>query len=168
MAGELIDGVGRSLIAGWPGSLPVPSADLPAALNVEALVFVTGSGRAAARHLGVAESTLRGWRRGRVPRVGSRSLAAAARMAGTPPQLLTNIRDGTRSLRISGWIISSRDRRRRTVNPGRFIPQPTMNRILNRWLSADDDSKVEASLLRAIDTYYTPLGFDIIESVDWE
>lgn len=165
--GELIEGFGRSLIPNLAG-LPVPSASLPAAVNVEILVQLLGSGRAVARHLGIGESTVRGWRHGRTPRIGSHALAVAARRAGTPPQLLADIRSGNRTLRITGYIFASSDYRHRTVNPGREIPQPTMNRIIARWLNAEDDSRVEASLQRAINTYYTPLDFDLIEEADWE
>lgn len=164
MAGPLIEGFGQSL-TGLPVS---PSADLPTAVNAELLVATLGSGRAAARHLGVAESTFRGWRKGAKARIGTRALAAAARRAATPPQLLKDIRSGVRSLRITGTIRSSDDVRDRTVYPGRHIPQPTMDRILRAWLAADDDAKVEAALLRAIDSYYAPLAFLRVTGVDWE
>jgi hypothetical protein len=163
--GELIEGFGGSLVPGLP---TVPSADLSAATNVELLVMALGSGRAAARHLGVAESTLRGWRNGRNPRGGSQPLAAAARQAATPLELLRDIRNGNRSLSIKGRILTSSDERDRTINPGRTIPQPTMNRILRMWLAAEDDAKVEAALLKAIDSYYAPMAFLRIDDVYWE
>jgi hypothetical protein len=145
-----------------------PSTDQTIGRNIDVLVRLAGSGRAAARALGVAESTFRGWRHGVQPRSGQQAIVSTARRLGAlnTGQLAYALGDG--SLTIRGIIRVSRDVRERTVHPGRHIPSTTMARILRRWAAAEDDSKVERSLMRAIDHYYQPLDFQTITGVWFE
>jgi transposase-like protein len=163
--GELVWAVGQALT----GRFRPPSASLSAQQNVEALIEATGSGRAAARTLGVAESTLRGWRHGVKPRGGNQPLVVAARAALTAKTgELARARAGQTELAITGIIVVSSDSRKRTVHPGRYIPRSTINRILTMWSQAQPDDKVEAALLRAIDRWYQPLDFDQVIGAAFE
>lgn len=159
---SLIDHVGQALTA----SAAPPSLSLSPQSNIELLVWATGSGRAAARALGVAESTLRGWRRGVKPRKDPRVLVAAARGAMAAPRW-NEIYRGDKTLVIEGWIRVSSDLRKRTVYPGRTIPRRVMQSVLRAWAQADDE-RAERLLYNAIDTHYQPLEFDVILGVWFE
>jgi hypothetical protein len=136
-----------------------PSEDRSPRFNVEIIVAASGgSGRAAGRYLGVAESTLRGWRKGVTPRRSNRELASAARQAvGEHWPAFSDAYHGERILAISGTIRVSGDTRRRTIYPGRNIPLRVMQSILRTWLSGDD-KKTEDQLYHAIDVYYQPMS----------
>jgi hypothetical protein len=146
-----------------------PSEDRSPRFNVEIIVAASGgSGRAAGRYLGVAESTLRGWRKGVVPRRSNRELASAARQAvGEHWPAFSDAYHGERTLAISGRVRVSSDVRPRTIYPGRIIPLQVMQSILRTWLSGDD-AKTEAQLYRAIDHYYHPVAFDRLDAAWFE
>lgn len=147
MPDSLIEQMGYALCNGPPAS-----ADASIGRNLSHIISRAGSQRAAARSLGVAESTLRGWLKGSTPRRTPQSIASAARAwqsLGRYPEARAG------GLVIKGIVRKSRDERERTIHVGRHIPKPVMGRILTRWLHAEPDSKVEASIWRAIDKYYT-------------
>lgn len=134
------------------------------------LAALSGSGAAAARRLGVADTTFYRWRRGvQRPKTGENVVRAAVRRTALAPGREQEIRTGARRLVIVGLGVQvSNDRRpRRVLRVGDHIPVRTMSRILNTWLSGDDD-KTDRALWRAIDKYYTG-GMDIeqVESVDF-
>jgi hypothetical protein len=158
----LIQAMGESLV----DSPDVPSTNLPIHVNIELLVEAAGSGRAAARVLGVAESTLRGWRKGAQPRRENRTIVAAARGTMAGPRW-AEIYSGQATIVIHGVVVVSTDVRPRTVYPGRYIPRQTMQGILRAWASADD-ARAERLLYNAIDTHYQPLQFDVITAVWFE
>jgi len=156
--GDLIDQLGRALCNGPPAT-----TDRSIAANLTFIVSRAGSNRAAARSLGVAESTFRGWLKGSKPRRSPQSIAAAARAWQSLGRYGT-ARAG--SLVIHAIVSKSKDTRDRKLHVGRHIPKAVMGRILTRWLKAEPDDKVEASLYRAIDKYYTgDLDFDGIIGV---
>ena len=136
----------------WLCQRPAPSTDRHIHANLTAIISRAGSQRAAARSLGIAESTLRGWLKGAKPKRSPQSIAAAAR-AWLSLGRYQAARGG--SLTIIGVIKVSRDERPRTIHVGRHIPRDVMGRILTRWLRAEPDEKVEASIYRAIARYYT-------------
>jgi len=157
---------GRSIGSALSGALLpdggyIPSRTRSIHMNLEMLVAYTGSGRAAARTLGVAESTLRGWRHGTLPK-GDRNaeIVSAARRAGAA--LDTKFIDaytGQTELTIRALVAVSSDNRDRTLNPGRVIPLSTVRRALNLWLAGEDE-KAGTMLARSMDTYYTAVEID--------
>lgn len=156
MAGGLIDLMGESLMR---SRVPTTQAQ-----GAEYLAARLGGGRAAARALGVAESTFRGWRGGVVSRkgIGARLATLARTMA---PGLAHARGDG--SLTITGIITVSSDTRERTIHPGRNIPGPIIRQALTRWVNGNDNT-AEAIIYGAIDRYYQPLEFDQIIRVWFE
>jgi hypothetical protein len=160
--GELIDAMGEDLT-----DLPTaPSTTLSPFSNVELLVMATGSGRAAARALGVAESTLRGWRNGARPRRADQDIVAATRAHAKPGRYRAAYQGDT-SLAIDAVITVSGDTRKRTIHPGRNIPQRSIQAMLRAWKAGDDD-RAEVMLLKAIDNYYQPMRYDRINRVYFE
>lgn len=150
---NIIDALGRGLTDTSVTPSRYPAVDNPRA-SVEALVSVAGSGRAAARYLGVAESTLRGWRHGVTPKRDHRQLASAARtamMLGT--QTWNDAYTGVTQMMIKGWVVASSDRRNRTIKVGIYIPQQRTQAVLRAWL-AGDDARAERLLNRAIFDHY--------------
>lgn len=166
IAGELVGELGKHLTGRHVG---VPHLDRSPQANALILIDIAGSGRAAARMLGVAESTFRGWRHGVQPRGGVNQaiVSAARRLAALNSGRLAYAR-ATTGLAIRGTFTVSKDTRTRDIYPGRQMPRATMTRILNRWAAGEDDHKVEQSLIRAIDRWYQPLQFDRIEAVWFE
>lgn len=165
MSGDLILLMGQAICGGY-----LPRTDHPVASNIETLVDAMGSGRSAARALDVAESTLRGWRKGAIPRRSAQSLVATMRTAIHPirnPGYYTRAYTGVSELTIRGLIRVSKDSRTRTIYPGRYIPRRVMQGILRAWSTADDN-RAERLLLKAIDEYYQPMDFDEIVGVWFE
>jgi len=158
---SLIEALGDELTDGAN-----PHPDLGIHANLEILVTQLGSGRAAARFLGVAESTLRGWRRGVNPRGRSAEIFLAARNASLGTQWKAGY-DGTGELAIKGRIRVSNDFRDRTIHHGRVIPIELMRRILTTWRRGSD-ARAEALLYGAIDRYYQPVEFIDIERAWFE
>lgn len=159
--GDIIKLLGRNLT----GSHTVGTNTLD---NIERLVEATGSGRAAARALGVAESTLRGWRRGVKPRRPAQWFQAQTRrVLASRRDVYADAWKGDRLLRIKGLIRVSKDVRVRTIDPGKYIPNRVIRRVLSAWENGDDD-KAENILIRAIDQYYQPLAFQNIIGVWFE
>jgi hypothetical protein len=159
--GQLIDELGNHLSGGTGWDL----SDDPAQL-ADALADLYGSGRAAARALGVAESTFRAWRRGSRPKGDRRrEMVSQLRRNMAPDRLAAAHGDG--ELAIRGRVTVSGDTRERVVHPGRFIPKPVMGRVLAAWERVDD-ARAEAMLVNAIDRYYQPLAFDRIDEVWFE
>src|SRR6185436_5381734 len=159
---SLIQAMGHALT----GTPFVPSLDRSPQANIESLVSAVGSGRAAARALGVAESTLRGWRRGVTPRRDPRVFVAAARGALSGDRYAAAY-NGDVTFAIKGKIRVSSDERERTVYPGRNIPRQTMQGILRAWATGDDE-RAERLLYKAIDTNYQPLQFNTVVGVWFE
>lgn len=165
--GGLIRAVGQALMAPHPY---IDGSDSPSYL-AGYITGLFGSGRAAARYLGVSESTLRGWRRGRQPRIGQQAVLALARRAATYRS------DGAYwrawqggpggELTIRGVVVVSGDVRLRTVHPGRYIPRARMREVLTTWQDGDD-ARAEALLYSYMDQYYVPMEFDSIDSVTIE
>lgn len=163
---DLIEGMGQDLT----GLHNVPSTALSAQENIEILVAAIGSGRAAARALGVAESTLRGWRKGARPRRDNQLFVATTRGAATArfrPDHYDDAYHGRKIMAIKGIIRVSNDARPRTAHVGREIPLRSMQGVLRAWSSGDDD-KAERLLQNAIIRYYASLEFDAIERVWFE
>lgn len=158
--GDLIDAVGVDLT----GLSQPPARYLSVAENAEILALAVGGGRAAARLLGVGESTFRGWRKGATPRGGGDALVSAARAATGAryrPGHYADAYAGHDELVIRGVIRVSQDIRIRTVHPGRVIPKAKMQSVLRAWASGDD-SRAERLLIKHIDEFYQPLDFDEI------
>jgi hypothetical protein len=154
--GDLIDAVS----VGLTRRDPPPSNALSPAENAEILASAVGGGRAAARLLGIGESTFRGWRAGRQPRKGGDLLVAAAR-AATAGRRYDAAYAGETELEINGLIIVSSDARIRTIHPGRNIPLRQMRNVLRAWINGDD-SRAERLLAKHIDEFYQPMEFDNI------
>lgn len=131
--------------------------------DVRLLVQHYGSGRAAARALGVAESTFRAWRHGAVPRGGQRrdDIKTAARMAATDPDKMAAAEAGDADalLTVKGIFTVSRDSRIRTIHPGRYIPLPIIRNVLDLWRQGQD-AAAERALVNAADHYYQPFAYD--------
>ena len=140
--GILADLMGESLMG-----QPAPRSQADAA---NYLADRLGSGRAAARALGVAESTFRGWRSGVTSKrgIGTRLTVLARQMAPGLPRART-----TGSLAIHAEVTMSSDTRERTLHVGRKIPQPLIRRALTAWAMGNDRA-VETLLTNAILKYY--------------
>lgn len=122
--------------------------------TVDILDALRGPSAAAnARSIGVPPSTFRGWLKGITPKIGKRALVAAVRRANLPPGLESDIRSGTRRMRITGWIIKSKDRRERTIRIGDHIPKPLISRTLTAWLAGRDQT-ADKLINNAITKYY--------------
>ena len=165
--GQIADLMGSDLT----GLRQPPGPGLSVAENAEILALAVGSGRAAARRLGVGESTFRGWRKGVQPRKGAGFLVQAARAAAVNayrPRHYLNVMDGTNVLAIRGLIVKSSDARTRTIHPGRDIPLVKIRNIVRAWLAGQDD-RVDRLTYKAIDEHYVEdLQFDDIIGVWFE
>jgi len=163
MASELLEGMYRALTGRRHTDERTPFGELLADL-----VDMAGSGRAAAALLGISPTTLYRWRAGRQrPKMGRGVLARAIRRGRLSRALEAAVRRKERTLRITGWITISRDRRARTINVGMHFPTRTIGNILNAWLAADDD-RADRLLWSAIDRYYVQdLEIDEIEGVEF-
>lgn len=154
---RLIDHVGFDLA----GRASLSTRDSQA--DALALTRIHGSGRAAARWLGVPETTFRGWRKGIAPKgEAADMLAQAARdneVEEHDPAGFDEAVKGNTELVIRGVFTSSSDTRVRTIHPGRVIPRQTMARVLKTWRDGEDD-KAERQLLRAIKDYYHDFDYD--------
>ena len=162
----MIDMMGEYLTDHYGGS---PGPGQSYRRNLDILVEETGSQRAAARALGIGESTLRGWLKGATPKKYShRDIGLRTRAATINPDRWAAAYDGTNAMAIHGWIKVSRDVRHRTVHVGREIPQALMKRILTTWRNGRDN-EAETLLRNAIELYYTSsMEFDQIEGVSFE
>lgn len=143
LMGILADLMGESLMGRTP---PVSQAQ---AANY--LADRLGGGRAAARALGVAESTFRGWRGGVISRKGIGTRLTA--LARTVAPGLADARAGTRTLAIKATVQYSGDRRDRIIHPGRYIPLPIIRRMLTAWVNGNDRT-AEAMIHNAVMKYY--------------
>jgi hypothetical protein len=74
---------------------------------------------------------------------------------------------GRAELTITGVIVASKDTRRRTIHPGRYIPRRSMQRTIRLWLSGDDKA-AGASLISSIARYYEGVMVDYIERIWFE
>jgi hypothetical protein len=163
MATEIADAMGVDLT----GMGRVPSERLSVMENAQILARLAGSGRAAARALGVAESTLRGWRRGVQPRTVPTSLVTLGRalaVQSNRPEHMAQVMAGGRLLTIRGVVVVSGDARLRTIHPGRDIPLVKIRNIVRAWAAGQDD-RVDRLTVNAINHHYAP-GMDI-GSVEW-
>ena len=165
----IVEWMGARLV----GSPFVPTTDRDPQVNAQRLQSIAGSGREAARQLGVAESTLRGWRKGvrpKDPAANQRMVAMGRQLAAARTGELARVRrdPNANGLVIKGIIRVSNDQRTRTILVGRHIPADTMRRILTAWANGVDDSKVDAMLHRAITSYYAPTDFVSIQGVWFE
>lgn len=134
--------------------------------NVQALVDYHGSGRAAARALQVPESTLRGWRKGIVPKSVDRirELGISARITRVDTTMLARVGHGDPDflLTIRGLIRVSNDERERTITPGAYVPVRLVVQAVREWLHGKDET-ADRTLLDAIDTYYQPFDYPRIQ-----
>ena len=151
--GEFVEWMGSDLT----GLARVPSADISVMENAEILARIMGSGRAAARALGVGESTFRGWRKGVQPRKGAGPIVQMARAAAVNRNRahFQNVMDGTDVVAIRGTVVVSGDTRDRTIHPGRDIPLVKIRNIVRAWLAGQDD-RVDRLMMKAIDEHYVP------------
>ncbi len=159
MVTPLIDAMG----VGLTGEDPAPGPALSIVDNLEILVDQFGSGRAAARALGVAESTLRGWRKGVRPRLSAPTIAAMARGAASYGRY-QRAYDRPNFLKIRAWVTQSSDTRLRTIHVGREIPAAKIRTVLTLWSKLDDE-KADRMLWRAITKHYS--AFDSIGHIEW-
>jgi hypothetical protein len=147
--------------------LDLPEPDLGFAENLRRYVAEAGSGRAAARQLGVPESTLRGWRHGTAPRhIHQRQveLVQSARQRATPKAM--TLLPG--SLFIKAVVKHSNDKRKRIIHPGRVIPQAVMGRLVRDWAAGASDTQLGNALAKAVDTYYQPFQYVRVDEVGFE
>lgn len=145
----------------------LPSVDNTPAENIEIIVRAAGSGRGAARFLGIGESTLRGWRKGARPKRSPEWLVQQARAAAQNDMYRAG-RSGEGSLAVTGWIQASSDLRRRTIHPGAAgFPLALIRRALTAW-DKGLDSHADALIVGGIDRYYQPLEFVSVERAWFE
>jgi len=152
-------------LAGYGNAVPGPRR--PFHENLRILIDAAGSGRAAGRLLGVAETTLRRWRSGVTPRHDRQSLVISAGRAILGGTTYRRAYEGELTIRIKGVIVASKDVRDRTISPGRTIPRRSFQRTLRLWLAGDDEAAGN-SLLKATEKYYEGLSVDFIESAWFE
>lgn len=151
---------------------PPTTADMGFPVLLAELVHRTGSGAAAARALGVSPTTFYRWRGGRqTPRTGAGAVARAIRRASLSPDLEADIRAQRKTMRITGTVVVSSDRRRgRTIdlrNARPPIPTRKIANIVNSWLAADD-ARAERLSYRVIDQHYVEgMDFDSIEEIEF-
>ena len=164
---RLIDHIGQDL-TGIPSLSRSTFTD-----DVLLITRLAGSGRAAARQLGVAESTFRGWRKGAVPKGGlqRQPIKRAARVAAVHAHSLDNWvgaynGDADSLLTIKGVFTKSADTRPRTLHPGRYVPNEIIRAVLNAWVAGNDDI-AESTLIAGIDRYYEPFGYDQVFSASF-
>lgn len=133
------------------------------------LVAVAGTGKAAAKALGVSPTTFYRWRRGvQQPKVKPDMIRATLRRQLLKPNLERQIRSKQKTLHIHGTITVSGDTRPRTLKVGNHIPATTMGRILNTWLRGEDD-KVSTQLWNAIDKHYLrDIEIDALTGVEFK
>jgi len=163
--GVLITAMGTDLT----GLKHVPRRSYEPSTNAAILVAAAGGNRAAARILGVAESTVRRWLQGAKPRDPHR-LVEAARLTASmryKPGAYDAAYQGDTLMVITAWIRISGDKRKRSVSVGQHIPQRRMQAVLRAWRAGDDD-KAERLLIKAIDEEYTPMAFENVLSVRFE
>lgn len=168
MWSDAIVAMGRDLT----GLATPPSADLGTARNARILADAAGSGRAAARMLGVAESTFRGWLGGVTPKRGGAFLVTAARLAASATNRPGHLKDAmdadVKTLTIRGLVVVSSDAKIRTIYPGRWIPRIKIRNMLRAWI-AGDDARAARLMGRAIETHYVSgMTIDHIEWVTFE
>lgn len=147
MATPLIDAMGawlcRAMRAPQPGQT---------VYNIHVIVNAFGSRRAAARALGIAESTLRGWEKGSKPRLAPEVFASMARGV-LAANRYSDAYAGITVMRIKGTVRVSGDERPRTINVGEEISRRKMQGILRAWAQCDDE-RAERLLRKAIDSDY--------------
>jgi len=135
--------------------------------NLRVAEEAAGSGRALGRHLGIAESTIRGWRHGATPRRPRQDAVIEAARRLSSVGRFGRAYSGETELVIRGTVTVSNDTRPRTIYPGRYIPLTVIRTILDYWLTGDDDD-TDQMLWSAIDTYYTPMDIEHITFVGFE
>lgn len=133
--------------------------------HVEYLVEQAGSGRALGRALGVAESTVRGWRHGSTPRTGMRGFVIE--MAR---DLMVQAHRGWpqdhRTFSITGEVKVSQDVRSRTLRVGAHIPPYRIDQALELWV-AGDDQRAARMIESDIDRYYARVTMTDVTGVGW-
>lgn len=168
---DLIDEMGRGLL----GRATVNDASPMTAILAE-LVTAGGSGKGAARLMGVSDTTFYRWRnyatkaeRGiRQKPPEKRVLVAAIRKAGLTPELRKKITSKQISMKIRGMVVMSDDTRERTIHPGQYIPGQKMGILLSAWTSGDDE-RTDRLLNKYLDQHYAEgIEFDRIDWVRFE
>lgn len=160
-----------NLFAEALGGDDLPEPDLGFVPNLERYVAQAGSGRKAAKVLGVPESTLRGWRHGVAPRhIHQRQveLVQSARKAFVPRGPLLDAWNGTNVLAIKARVKVSGDVRTRILHPGREIPQATTQRLIRMYLAGADDTQLGKAIASAIDRYYQKFQYLRVDGVWFE
>jgi hypothetical protein len=165
-----------AITKGITGREPV-SEDSSLSEILAELVAATGSGKGAAGALGISPTTFYRWQnyannaeRGirQAPKVGKRTIVAAARRAALPPIQERRIRKGEVKLAINGMVAMSKDVRNRTVKVGQYITDRKMGNVIGAWL-AGDDARAERLLYRHIDQHYADgMEFDTIEWAEFQ
>lgn len=136
--------------------------------RIQGAIATFGSGRKAAKALGIPESTLRAWRKGAKPRHDPAPKFKATGRSNPPPgSPFWMAWTGQGELVIKGVIRVSGDIRDRTIHPGRQIPRSIIRAALSAYQRGEDDL-VGSILLRAIDSYYQPMKFETVERVYFE
>lgn len=153
MASEFMEQVYEALTG---RSYAGPETGFPELLG--RLVRVAGSGKAAARLIGVSDTTFYRWRSGRqAPKTGADTLARIVRRAELPPAVERDIRAKHRTMRVKAVWHVSRDVRTREINLGQAVPQRSTTLFVSAWLAATDD-KAEDIWWRAVDKH---IGADL-------
>lgn len=136
---------------------------------VERLVRDLGTAKLAARVLGVGDTTLYRWRRGKqTPKTGGDVIAKALRRIELSPAMERDVRSKTVTLHVHGIIRVSRDVRTRTINLGRDIPQRKTTNFVSNWLKGDD-SRAERLWWKAVDEHVgADIELDQIISVEYK
>lgn len=160
---ELMAGVYEALTGRPHIDGTAPFSDL-----VERLVQALGTAKAAARVLGVGDTTLYRWRRGRqTPKAGGTVIARAIRRVELAPVMERDVRSKAVTMHVRGVVRVSRDVRTRTINLGLDVSRQRTSNFVSNWL-ADDDSRAERLWWKAIDEQVgADITFDEIISVEY-
>jgi DNA-binding transcriptional regulator YdaS (Cro superfamily) len=135
---------------------------------VERLVTALGTAKAAARVLGVGDTTLYRWRRGRqTPKTGGTAIARAIRRVELAPGMERDVRTKAVTMRVKGVVRVSRDVRVREINLGLNISQQRTSNFVSNWL-ADNDARAERLWWKAVDEQVgADITFDEIILVEY-
>lgn len=160
-----------AIMTGITGREPV-NEHSPLADILAELVAAHGSATKAAGALGVKPTTFYRWRNfatdapngvRQAPKLGRRTLVAAARRASLSAAHEKRIRTGELTLKTNGLVRVSGDARNRTVDVGNYISHRKMGNVLSSYLAGDDD-RADRLLMRHIEENYADLEFD---SINW-
>lgn len=162
---EMSEAVYRALSGGRSPATELRGLGVPEL--VRAVESASGSQRAAAARLGVSPSTLRRWKAGSHRPRGLAGLQAAAKAAlrrgRMGPRREAKLR-GLGPWSITGVVVISADTRRRTVQPGRELPEGHLSPAVDAYLRADDLGAAEV-VERAIDQFIPGMHLVDVEAI---